>query len=130
MNLLRCFLVPTITACALAAFGSAQTTPEVLALTDAAPLLARIDTTSCTVSVCAPAIAPAVPPYAGGVAHDPRDRATWLSNGTDLCKVDARTGCATVCASFPAPNLSAGTYVTGLAFNEQTQRLLNETASR
>lgn len=101
---------------------AAQSTFEILALTDAVPLLARIDPNLCTVSICPPALPPVAAPYAGGVAHDPRDRATWISDGLNLMKVDVRSGCTTVCAAFPAPNLPLGVVVTGLACNEETQR--------
>ena len=108
---------------ALAAAAVAQSTPEVLGLTDTAPVVARIDPNLCTQSTCAPAIGPALAPWAGGVAHDPGDRATWISDGLVLTKVDARNACVTVCGPFPAPNLPAGVFVTGLAYNE-SQRLL------
>ncbi|MBK8975694.1 MAG: hypothetical protein IPM29_07195 [Planctomycetes bacterium] len=107
----------------LAAAAVAQTTPEVLGLTDTAPQLARIDPGFCTLSLCPPAIGPSVSPWAGGVAHDPGDRATWLSEGLTLTKVDARNTCVTVCGPFPAPNLPAGVVVTGLAYNEALGRL-------
>ena len=61
--------------------------------------------------------------WAGGVAHDPRDRSTWISNGLLIAKVNPRTGCTVTCAPFTAPNLAIGQVVTGLAYNENTNRL-------
>ena len=101
----------------------AQTPSQILALTDSGPVLAQIDPGNCNVAICPPAIGTAVTPWAGGVAHDPRDRSTWLSDGLSMVKVDARLGCNTVCGPFPAPNLSPGVVVTGLACNEELQLL-------
>jgi hypothetical protein len=74
-------------------------------------------------TTCPSVFGPAPVPWAGGVAHDPRDRHTWVSNGPLLAKVNPRTGCTVKCAPFTAPNLNTGQVVTGLAYNEDTNRL-------
>ncbi len=114
----------TLGALALAtAPAQAQTPPRILALTEATPFLAQIEPTTCNMNVCTPPFSPAVAPYAGGTAHDPRDRMTWISDGVMLMKVNARGTCAPSCPPITAPGLVAGSVVTGLAFNEETQQL-------
>lgn len=112
-----------IAAVLTAAALPAQPKPELLLLTQSVPLLLRVDSTLCTVAPCPVSLPPAPNLWAGGVAHDPRDRFTWLSDGTMIGKIDVRAGCVPMCTPFPAPNLAAGHVVTGLAFSETTQSL-------
>lgn len=100
---------------------AAQTAPRVLGLSDAQ--FHRFNN-ACGATSCPNPLPPTVSPWAGGVAHDPRDRNTWISNGTMMAKIDPRSSsCAVVCPPFPAPDVVPGEEITGLAFNEQTQRL-------
>jgi hypothetical protein len=113
---------PIVLALATAAGLRAQCNSEVLALHDPGAMLERIDFGACTAIGAGTGLGTAVQLYAGGVAHDPRDRATWVSDGTLLVKIDRASG-ASVCGPFAAPNLPAGVVVTGLAYNEATQQL-------
>ncbi len=109
----------------LSAAASAQTPSRVLALTNNTPALAQIDDGTCTGTRCPVGLPPVtgVARWAGGTAHDPRDRTTWVSTGTWMRKVNARTGCAPACPAFPVPDLLPGQVLTGLAFNEWTGQL-------
>lgn len=102
---------------------TAQTPPRVLALTENLPQLAQIDLPTCTATVCNPPLGPAITPYAGGTAHDPRDRHTWISDGVQLMKVDPRNGCTPLCTPFVPPFVTSAVLITGLAVNEELQRL-------
>lgn len=112
----------TLAITALAAGLAAQTPPRILALTENAPVLAQIDAT-CNVTSCTPPLGPAITPWAGGTAHDPRDRNTWISDGLVLRKVDPRGGCVPSCPVITPAFATAATPITGLAFNEELQRL-------
>ncbi|MEZ5967137.1 MAG: hypothetical protein R3F56_25100 [Planctomycetota bacterium] len=103
------------------AAASAQSAPQVIGLSPTE--FHRFDN-ACGGTACPSPLPPSTLRYAGGTAHDPRDRQTWISNGTLLAKIDPRsTSCAVTCAPFPAPDLVPGEVVTGLACNEQTGRL-------
>lgn len=117
-NTLRCSSSVLLSAMALLA----QAPSKVIGVTDTTPLLAQFDPL-CNPTACVPGLPSTTIPWAGGTAHDPRDRATWISNGPLLMKVDPRAGCAVRCAPFTPPLLPAGQVVTGLAYNEFTGRL-------
>ncbi len=118
-------IVAVAAALAASCMGTALAQPQILASTDNPISLMTITRTSCTSTSCVPAglTTPLPPVYAGGVAHDPRDRGTFVTDGQVLVKVNPRTGCAPICGPIPFPGLGAGLYVTGLAFNESTQTL-------
>ena len=99
---------------ALAAPVLSQSAVDLIALTRTTPRLLRADMGTCSLSGCAPAIAPVVAvPFAGGTAHDSVTGTTWVSNGPLIGGFDPMT-CATRCAPFAAP-VPATTVVTGLA---------------
>ncbi|MCA8944321.1 MAG: hypothetical protein KDB80_17275 [Planctomycetes bacterium] len=117
-------LISTVlSAVALSATLSAQSPTRILALTENIPQLSQIDINTCTEVPCNPPLGAAVAPWAGGTAHDPRDRMTWISDGLVLMKVDPRGGCTPICTPFTPPFVTPGVEITGLAVNEELQRL-------
>ncbi|MBK8975797.1 MAG: hypothetical protein IPM29_07710 [Planctomycetes bacterium] len=107
----------------LASAGLVAQSPDVIGLTDTTPLLVRQDLSTCAIRTCNPAVGSAVAAFAGGTAHDARDRGTWVTDGARLAKVDSRNQCRLICPTIPVPNVAAPDYATGLAFNEQTSQL-------
>lgn len=122
MNTLRLSLASGLLA--LVAPLAAQSGVEVIGTTDITPLVLTQDQATCRLQRCLPnVIGPALTPFAGGTAHDPIARATWITDGARLAKVDSRNQCRVVCPPQPVPNLGGNVVATGLAFNEQTRQL-------
>lgn len=117
----------TVLAACIAAPCTAQSAPQLVNLTDVAPLVVTQDLTLCSTGRCVP---PGMPSpraqgvLAGGVAHDPTARGTWISDGTVVARIDARQRCNYQCSPTALPDLIAGQPVTGLAFDASREQLL------
>jgi hypothetical protein len=117
---------------ALASLGAAQSPSRIIGLTRNAPFLVSQDVTTCNVGICPVPLAPSstIAGFVGGTAHDPRDRGTFVSNGLQYTKIDARsTACAPLCPVLPVPNTTPNNPVTGMAYNEVTNTLFITDAS-
>ncbi len=111
-----------------AAPATAQTfgIPEVIGLTNSPTGLHDVymqDPTTCLIRRCRPPIGLAPVPWAGGTAHDPRDRFTWITDGVQIAKVDPRNLCNVACPPASIPGIGPNDYVTGLAFDSITGTL-------
>lgn len=116
-------------ALACAASIPAQTTPELIGITAATPLLRSRDMGSCAERACAPVGFPpmASHPAAGGSAYDPTRGGVWISDGTMIACSDP-DDCRYLCPPLPLPLPRA--FVSGLAVNEIRGRLVvSDTAS-
>lgn len=102
----------------------AQSGSRIIGLTRTVPTVQSQDIATCAVRRCMPANFPApVAPCAGGTAYDTRTRGTWITNGTQIAKVDSRDQCNYQCSPQPLPVSTANAYATGLAYDHRGNRL-------
>lgn len=106
---------------ALAAAPAAQTTPELIGITAATPLIATQDPGDCSVGTCTGVGLPATTlPFEGGTAYDATLGAVWVAAGGASIVAKSPDDCSLVC---PGPAAPPWSHVTGMAADESSRSL-------
>lgn len=127
MHILARALVPFVPALA-AAVATAQTAPNLIALTLNTPLIDQSIHGTCTpLGNCAPLVLPPptslpFPFWAGGTAWDSANNAVWATTGQVLARIGV-TGCTPQCGPLPCPKSSPAAEATGMDMHDGNNEL-------